>query len=428
MKIIKFSIKNGIVNLFKKIKYYRGVDVLKIYNIDSKEKESINGNTVNKVFKIYKIGSKGANVKEIQATLNKLGLYEGDIDGIFGVKTEDGIKKLQKLSKVLPTGVVDYYTSEVLEKFILGHDTSMDIVNTNIDYTYEIMKKNIKGLKIRYPFIEVGSIGKSILGKELYYIKLGNGENKVFYNGAHHAIEWITSLLLMKFVENYLKAYIKGEKILNYDVNEIWSKSSIYIVPMVNPDGVDLVIDGLKENNLYYYDLIKWNKGNTDFSKKWSANIRGVDLNHNYDASWAKGKMAEKEYGIYGPGPTRYSGIYPESEPETKAVADFTRKNDFKIVIAYHSQGEVIYWDYMNMASKRAKEIGELFSRLSGYELEEAHGMTSYSGYKDWFIEKFKRPGYTIEIGKGINPLPTTKFTKIYNDNIRILLEGAVLN
>ena len=378
--------------------------------------------------KIYKIGSKGSSIKEIQATLNKLGLYDDEIDGIYGIKTEQGVIKFQKLSRILPTGVVDANTNELLERYILGYDTSMDIVNTNIDYTYEIMKKNIKGLKVRYPFIEVGSIGKSVLGKELYYLKLGNGKNKVFYNGSHHAIEWITSLLLMKFVEDYANAYSKRKSILGYNINEIWNDSSIYIVPMVNPDGVDLVIDGLKEDNLYYYDLVKWNKGKKDFSRNWSANIRGVDLNHNYDASWAKGKMAEKQYGIYGPGPTRYSGPYPESEPESKAVADFTRKNDFKLVIAYHSQGEVIYWDYMNMASEKAKKIGQIFSKLSGYELEEAHGMTSYSGYKDWFIEKFKKPGYTIEVGKGINPLPISKFNKIYSDNIKILLHAPKID
>ena len=122
-------------------------------------------------------------------------------------------------------------------------------------------------------------------------------------------------------------------------------------MPMVNPDGVDLVLNGLDRSNPYYNDLIKWNNGSTDFSKNWSANIRGVDLNHNYDAMWQKSKDAEKSYGVYGPGPSRYSGTAPESESESKAVADFTRKNNFRLVIAYHSQGEVIYWNFQNLAS-----------------------------------------------------------------------------
>ncbi|HEY8805549.1 MAG TPA: M14 family metallocarboxypeptidase [Clostridium sp.] len=304
---------------------------------------------------------------------------------------------------------------------------SLDVVYTNIDYTYDIMKKDLDGLKARYPFIEASSVGKSELGKELYYVKLGSGPNKVFYNGSHHAIEWITTVLLMKFIENFAKAYALGQNIEGYNVNDIWGKSTIYVMPMVNPDGVDLVLNGLDRSNPTYNDLIKWNNGNLDFSKTWSANIRGVDLNHNYDAMWQESKDAEKSYGVYGPGPTRYSGTSPESESESRAVADFTRKNDFRLVIAYHSQGELIYWNYQNLASPEARRIAIIFSQLSGYELGETTGITSYAGYKDWFIEKYRRPGYTIEVGLGENPLPISQFNKIYKDNIKVLLEGALI-
>ncbi|KQB76244.1 peptidase M14, partial [Clostridium butyricum] len=156
--------------------------------------------------------------------------------------------------------------------------------------------------------------GKSVLGKNLYYIKLGSGPNEVFYNGAHHALEWITTPLLMKFIEDFSKAYSEDSEIKGYNIRDIWNRSSIYIMPMVNPDGVDLVINGLQRNNPYYNDLIKWNMGSTDFSKNWQANIKGVDLNHNYNASWYESKIAEESYGVYGPGPTRYGGPYPESE------------------------------------------------------------------------------------------------------------------
>lgn len=198
-------------------------------------------------------------------------------------------------------------------------------------------------------------------------------------------------------------------------------------MPMVNPDGVDLVLNGLNRSNPYYNDLIVWNNGSTDFSRTWSANTRGVDLNHNYDAMWQQSKEAEKTYGVFGPGPTRYSGTAPESESESKAVADFTRKNNFRLVIAYHSQGEVIYWNYQNLASAEAKRIGEIFSRLSGYQLAETYGITSYAGYKDWFIDKYRRPGYTFEVGFGENPLPISQFNGIYKDNIKVLLEGALV-
>jgi g-D-glutamyl-meso-diaminopimelate peptidase len=229
----------------------------------------------------------------------------------------------------------------------------------------------------------------------------------------------------MKFAENFLRAYALREMIGEFNIRDMWDRSTIYIMPMVNPDGVDLVLNGLDEDNPYYDKLLIYNSGNPDFSKNWQANIRGVDLNHNYDASWNLSKMAEGENGIFGPGPTRYSGLYPESEPETRAVSDFTRNHDFRLVLAYHSQGEVIYWNYQDMASSEAKYYAEMLSDISGYELDETVGMASFSGYKDWFIEKFNRPGFTVEVGCGENPLPITQFNKIYHDNEKLLLTAA---
>jgi len=422
---------------------------------------------------ILKEGDKGTKVQRLQSLLGQLGYYKNGVDGIFGAKTKQALMRFQGNNGLLPTGIVDDRTDRVLESFYKGFfnyvvrkgDTlndiakkfkttvnrlvlinklknpdliyigqeliipysNLEVVPTNIEYDYEVMEKNIKSLKVLYPFIEVGTIGQSILGKNLYYIKLGKGENVVGYNASHHALEWITSVLLMKFIENFSKAYFEGNNIGKYSPKQIWNESSIYIIPMVNPDGIDLVINGLKKGNPYYDDLINWNKGNLDFSKDWSANIRGVDLNHNYNASFEESKAAEEIYGVYGPGPTRYGGPYPESEPESRALANFTREKDFRLVLAYHSQGEVIYWQYKDMATKEAKSIGEVLANVSGYELGETTGITSYAGYKDWFIKEYLRPGYTVEVGKGKNPLPISQFDKIYMDNTPLLLEAAII-
>lgn len=231
----------------------------------------------------------------------------------------------------------------------------------------------------------------------------------------------------MKFTENFLKAYAGGTTIRGYNPKDIWSRFTVYLMPMVNPDGIDLVLNGLKKDNPYYDSLIRWNKGRTDFSKVWQANNHGVNLNHNYDASWQLSKQAESTYGITGPGPTRYSGPAPESEPESKAVADFTRAHDFQLVIAYHSQGRIIYWNYQNMAGTEALEIAKKFVAVSGYTLDLTTGIAAYAGYKDWFIEKYGRPGYTVEVGKGTNPLPISQFPQIYNANEELLLLASVI-
>lgn len=422
--------------------------------------------------RVLRKGDRGSDVKKIQAVLQKIGYDVGPIDGIFGSKTEEAVKRFQLNNRLAVDGIIGPKTYEVLNKFILGYNTytikpgdtlyniakrhyttvakiitanpniepnnltigqqiivpvGIDIVDTNVDYTYGIMESDIKALKARYPFIQVGIAGKSVLGKNLYYIRLGSGPNEVFYNGAHHALEWITTPLLMKFIEDFSKAYSEGSEIKGYNIRDIWNRSSIYIMPMVNPDGVDLVINGLQRNNPYYNDLIKWNMGSTDFSKNWQANIRGVDLNHNYNASWYESKISEESYGVYGPGPTRYGGPYPESEPESRNVADFTRRHNFRLILAYHSQGEVIFWTYRDIIPPGAREIGELFSKVSGYELSEPYGIASYAGYKDWFISEYRRPGFTIEVGKGTNPLPISQFDEIYKDNIEILLLAPIV-
>ncbi|HRR90561.1 MAG TPA: M14 family metallocarboxypeptidase, partial [Eubacteriales bacterium] len=275
---------------------------------------------------------------------------------------------------------------------------------------------------------EVGSAGKSSLGRDLTYIRLGTGPNQVFYNGAHHSLEWITSPLLMKFIEEFSRAYVLGETMsFGYNPRSIWNASSIYIIPMVNPDGVDLVLNGLSPANPNYNNLIRWNNGSADFSANWQANNNGVDLNHNYNAAWQLSKDAEAAYGVTGPGPTRYSGTAPESEPESRAVADFTRAHDFRLVIAYHTQGRVIYWDFMDMAPPEARIIAQAFSRASGYALDQTEGIASYAGYKDWFIQDFARPGFTIEVGLGVNPLPISQFDTIYAENLQVLLLGAII-
>ena len=258
-----------------------------------------------------------------------------------------------------------------------------DIVNTNINYTYSVLEKDINSLKSKYPFIENGVIGNSVLGKNLSYIKLGDGKNNVFFNGAHHSLEWITSVLLMKFVEDFSKHYERGEKFNGYDLKKVWEDSSIYIVPMVNPDGIDLVLNGIESiKDEHAGKLVKWNNDSSDFSRIWQANIRGVDLNHNYNASWKEYKLSQIKNNISGPAPTRYSGQYPESEPESAAIANFTRYSDFNLVLALHSQGKEIYWDYNDMASSFSKKIGEKLAQASGYTLETPTHMASFTGYK----------------------------------------------
>lgn len=303
-----------------------------------------------------------------------------------------------------------------------------NVVDTQVSYSSEILEKDIRNLKLIYPFLEVGEIGKSVLNKSLPYIKIGNGNKKVFYSAAFHANEWITSPVLIKFLEEYAKAFVENKNIFGYNAQALYYTTSLYIVPMVNPDGVDLVTGSIKNVEDAYKNAVQIanNFPEIPFPDGWKANINGVDLNLQFPAGWEQAKEIKFSQGYTMPAPKNYVGTTPISEPESRAIYDFTLKNNFKLVIAYHTQGKEIYWNFQNLAPESAKIIGEKFAKASGYLLTEVPYNSSFAGYKDWFIQKHIKPGYTVEAGLGENPLSISQFDEIYNDNIGILVLGLV--
>ncbi len=163
----------------------------------------------------------------------------------------------------------------------------MSIVNTNISYNSGILRQNLSVLLRNYPFLNVQIVGNSVLGKPIYVIKLGRGAKKVFYSGSIHANEWITSVLLMKFIEDYCIAYTNRSNLYEYSVTSLFNSTSIYIMPMVNPDGVDLVTGYLPVSSPSYQKAIHIANqfSSIPFPDGWKANLNGVNLK-NYQPSY----------------------------------------------------------------------------------------------------------------------------------------------
>lgn len=263
---------------------------------------------------------------------------------------------------------------------------------------------------------EVFSIGKSVMEKNIPCLKIGCGEKKIFLSGAYHGLEYLTSAFLMKFALEYASSLMQGRKYFGYDLRKLNEEAALYIVPMVNPDGVDIAVNGLDITNKHHRHLIS-EVGIHSFNQIWQANARGVDINHNFDAGWRM--VVDK------PSPSKYGGEYAASEPETKAVIDFVRKENFDMLLAFHSQGKEIYYDFDGMTGKRSLEIARKMAEASGYAVCIPDGTASFGGCKDWFIKEFGKEGFTVEIGIGKNPLPMEMLDKIYGENVKIILCAA---
>ena len=300
-----------------------------------------------------------------------------------------------------------------------------DVVATNVPYTSLLTEYIVEGLTVRYPFLESKSAGSSVMGRQIPLLRIGTGKKQVFYSASFHANESITTPVLLKYAEDYARAYVRGEALQGTQASKLYEENTLWLMPLVNPDGVDLV-NGLLTEGAYYDRAAKIaaDYPQIPFPDGWKANINGVDLNLQFPAGWENAREIKYAQGYTSPAPRDYVGETPLSEPESRAVAEVTLAQDFMLILAYHTQGEVIYWKYLDYDPAGSREIADYFAAVSGYAVEETPAVSGYAGYKDWFIMTYNRPGYTIEAGLGENPLPMSQFGQIYRDNIGILTGG----
>lgn len=278
---------------------------------------------------------------------------------------------------------------------------------------YPVLCEYIDILESRYDFLSVTSIGETVLSKKIFMLTLGDekAEKSVLYVGAHHGCEWITTLVLLRFINELCEYYKQKKQPFGININTLFLNRCLKIIPQLNPDGVSIQINGINKDNVLYERLMKMSGG--DFSC-WQANARGVDLNHNYNAGFKEYKRLEAENRIFA-GPTRFSGEYPFSEPETAAISSLLRfDNSVKMVLSLHSAGEEIYCSSSASVPERTISIAKKLCAVSGYKLGTPEGLSAYGGLTDWVIGELCKHSYTIECGKGHNPIPCSKYFEIY--------------
>lgn len=288
------------------------------------------------------------------------------------------------------------------------------VVTADRPYTYLTCRDDLRALAGLYPStIKLKTAGWSLWGRSLSLAVLGTGPRKILAVGSMHGREWMTSLLLARMIEEYASAARDRRSLAGYDVHSFLRRTTLMVMPMMNPDGVDIAIKGLAAGGDSRL-LRRANLGRSDFSS-WKANGRGVNLNVQFRADWSR---AVSERGAHF---EKYKGPAPESEPEARALADLVRAARPDVVLAYHSSGRVIYWYYYQEGSRYRRDLAlaRELSRLTGYGLAVENRFSRHGGLKDWVIGAFQRPAYTIEIGRKTDhrALPLSSFDEVWREN-----------
>ena len=419
-------------------------------------------------------GAGGPQVQLLQLALVRAGYAPGPLDGRFGARTSRALRAFQANAGLFADGVAGPDTHRALTPWYQGYvnqtlrrgdsfydlarrwgssvdaiaaanpgldplrlpvgvtvtvPLGFDVVPANIDWCSELLRFCVRGVAARYPSVAAGEIGESVMGRPLWSMTLGSGGPAALYNATHHANEWITTPLLMKYLEQLAKAAAFDRAIFGKNARALLEAARLAVIPCVNPDGLDLVTGDLTSGADYdAARAIASDYPGITFPAGWKANIRGTDLNLQYPAGWEQAREIKYAQGFISPAPRDYVGPAPLSAPESLALYQFTLGLDPVLTLSYHTQGSVIYWKYLDFDPPGALALARRFAAVSSYAVETTPYASGFAGYKDWFIQDYGRPGYTIEAGLGDNPLPLTEFDRIYGENLGILtlaLEAA---
>lgn len=295
-------------------------------------------------------------------------------------------------------------------------------------YSYEDMEKDLKLLQKYYPDrVTLKVLEKTADKRNIYCMILGNpkAKKKILVHGSIHAREYMNTQILMESMERYVRQYAKG-KYKNMKYSALFHKVAVYMVPMVNPDGVTISQYGIvkiKNSDLRNH-LKKMKKYGGGYSR-WKANAQGVDLNRNFPKDWGKGNLTSR------PSSERYGGKKPISENESKALVRLVKNlSGLQACISYHSQGRLLYWDFGQKGKVRNKTYSfmKMLQSVTGYK-----PVTEYSAYKGCgefghYANVIRKvPNITVETGTGNAPVPRNQFRTIYNQNKTVIERTAYM-
>jgi carboxypeptidase T len=266
-------------------------------------------------------------------------------------------------------------------------------------HTYDEMTVLLHSLAANYSDImSLTSIGKTYEGRDLWMVKLSDhvgedeDEPEVFFMGAHHGNEKPFYEVLIFFIQFIVDRYENKTS----NVQEVINNTELYILPMVNPDGVETIT---RKNCAPNYGLFGLQKKVTSI---------GVDLNRNYNYKWFYYFLNPWRY-YRATSLTDRSNVYrgesPFCENETQAIKSFIETHHIIISLSYHTSGELVLypWGYtQNPPNDKLVfvSIGENISKFNNYTL--AQGIELYptlGDFDDWGYGDHGIFSFTIELG-----------------------------
>ena len=296
---------------------------------------------------------------------------------------------------------------------------------TPLDYAKMMERLNL--MVERYPFLSFSYLGETMMGRGIPILTVGEGDRALLFVGAQRAREWITSMLLLRWLEEVCELYATNGKIFRYHIGYLLSTRRVMIVPMLNPDGIEYQLHGVSAGNILYDRLHSMNGGSDDFSA-WQANARGVDLSHNYSVGFSAQKEKEKREGILSGAPACFAGESSESEPEVGALCNYLRYHrDIRAVFDLQTTGEMIRYDSHGRTAPRSESMAESLSSFSGYALAKKDESEEFATLSDFCIVEKNLPAFTLYCGKGESPLPPNEVFYLYTRLRKMLFLSLTL-
>ena len=278
---------------------------------------------------------------------------------------------------------------------------------------YGITRSLMTALCGRYACLRTVVMGHSLLRREIPVLILGeDADVRVLMAAAFHGQEWLTTLCALRLCEEMCSHLRAQLPLCDMSLSRALRGRQVWFVPLVNPDGVEIARYGSVAAGAYAATAAALG---ADTPGVWRGNARGVDINSNFNAGWAEMQALAQKSG-------KNCGEHPESEPESRALAQLCRRLPFRHAVAIHTQGEEIYWRYGDHTPPQSHMMARVLSAVSGYTLADPSEESAHGGFKDWFIDCFHRPAFTLELGKGQNPLPLREFESIYAKAREMLL------